>query len=282
VIVLHGGAWTLGNKSTASEISSILVKKGCVAVTPSYRLTTFSNQNIKTLLLIETIILFIVGYFSKSNQRGLILLLIIFFTLLLISYALSQPRKIIQHPTHVKDVVQVIKWTHANIQNFGGDPNNIFILGHSAGAHLAAIVSTNPMFLREEGMEIDIIKGTICLSGVFSDKRMKRSNVGAEILKTAFGIRDEYIDAFPIYHTQINSPPHLLLNAGVDYTLKRHTFDYANALREKGVYAKTNVYPETNHFNIRHKWGGDNNHILQDIVQFIYEVNELNLPNTLK
>jgi acetyl esterase/lipase len=271
IICLHGGAWSLGDKSTVSEISSILTDQKMVVVTPSYRLTTFGNKNIKTLMLIESVLLLMVGYFSKTSEQSFICLLVIFVTLIIMCYSVSKPRTIIKHPTHVRDIVQVIKWTLNNIEQFGGDPTNIFMLGHSAGAHLASLVSTNPMYLREFNMETSVIKGTICISGVFSDKRMKQSTVAKEILTNVFGTHDNYIDAFPIYHIQPNTPPHLLLNATIDYTLKRHTFDMINAFKEKGVYAASYVYPNTNHFNIRHYWYGKNRKVLNDIMKFIYD-----------
>lgn len=274
VIAIHGGSWFLGSKDIAEEMSSVLVRKGCVVVTPSYRLTTFSNQNIKTLMFFESILLLILAFFSRANQRGIIIILLTFFTLLIISYAISKPRQIIQHPTHANDVAEVVSWTVNNIEKFGGNKKRIFILGHSAGAHLASLVSLNPIYLQRVNLPLSTIKGCISISGVFSDKRMKQSRLGKEILKNAFGYHSTYINAFPIYHIQPTSIPHLLLNANIDYTLKRHTLDMMMSFREQGVYAKSKVYPNTNHFNIRHRWEDQNKAVLQDIMQFIYEVLE--------
>lgn len=51
------------------------------------------------------------------------------------------------HPAHVQDVAAAINWVYKNIQRYGGDPRRISLLGHSAGAHLVALVATNPTYL---------------------------------------------------------------------------------------------------------------------------------------
>ena len=174
---------------------------------------------------------------------------------------------------HANDVAEVISWTHRNVANVcpSADPAKIVLLGHSAGGHLASIVSTNHKYLRRVNLPLSVIKCTVCISGVFSDRRMQQSVLGSEILKNAFGDRKSYVDAFPIYHAQPTSPPHLLLNASVDYSLKRHTRDFFMALREQGVYVESHVYPMTTHFSIRHGWTGQNTAVLNDITAFIRE-----------
>lgn len=66
-----------------------------------------------------------------------------------VNYRLS-PR--VKHPAHVEDVAAAIAWVHANIGKFGGDATNVSLLGHSAGAHLVALVATNPRFLMRYGL----------------------------------------------------------------------------------------------------------------------------------
>ncbi len=61
-----------------------------------------------------------------------------------INYRLSPD---VVHPKHVQDVAAAINWVHQNISGYGGDQNHLFLLGHSAGAHLVALVSTNPTYL---------------------------------------------------------------------------------------------------------------------------------------
>ena len=82
----------------------------------------------------------------------------------IINYRLS-PK--VQHPAHIEDVAKAFAWTHKNIAKHGGDPNNIFICGHSAGGHLVALLGANDKYLKAENLEIKNIKGMIPMSGVY-------------------------------------------------------------------------------------------------------------------
>ena len=58
----------------------------------------------------------------------------------------------VMHPAHVQDVAAGIAWIHRNIGRYGGDPQRTFLLGHSAGAHLVALVATDPQYLAAHGL----------------------------------------------------------------------------------------------------------------------------------
>ena len=274
VIVLHGGAWFLGDKIIAKSMSENLALRGCVVVTPGYRLSNVSNDNVTSVMGVQSFLLLLIAVLATENARALLFLLVIFLNVLLLTYLISKPRQVIHHPVHANDVAEAVRWTVDNIAQHGGNPNHIVLLGHSAGGHLASLVSCNPKFLRRVDLPATAIKGTVCISGVFSDRRLMQTPIGHEILKNAFGNRKSYVDAFPIYHVQPNTPPHFLLNANLDYSLKRHTLDMFFALRARGIYVRSQVYPNTTHFNIRHRWEHENKRILLDIVQFIHEVVE--------
>src|SRR5436190_20458951 len=59
------------------------------------------------------------------------------------------------------DVAKAIRWAHDHAKEFGGNPNSIFVMGHSAGAHLAALVCTDDRYLNTEGLSLSIIKGCV-------------------------------------------------------------------------------------------------------------------------
>jgi hypothetical protein len=74
----------------------------------------------------------------------------------------------IRFPDHPKDLAKAIKWIHSNITPYGGDKEKLFLIGHSAGAHLVLLVSTNRSFLDQVGLSLKSIKGTCPLDcGVF-------------------------------------------------------------------------------------------------------------------
>ena len=67
-----------------------------------------------------------------------------------------------KHPTHIQDVAKAINWVEDNISNYGGNPSNIMLIGHSAGAHITALAVTNQNYLIDAGVNIYNIK-TACI-----------------------------------------------------------------------------------------------------------------------
>ena len=67
--------------------------------------------------------------------------------------------------TIIRDVAKAIRYTHDNIAKHGGDPKRIFVMGHSAGAQLAAIVCTDDRYLKAEGLPLTILKGCVPVDG---------------------------------------------------------------------------------------------------------------------
>jgi len=66
-----------------------------------------------------------------------------------------------RHPANVNDVAAAIAWVGSHIADYGGDPTRIVVMGHSAGAHLAALVATDPRPLRRAGASLAILRGAI-------------------------------------------------------------------------------------------------------------------------
>jgi len=74
-----------------------------------------------------------------------------------------------RHPANVDDVAAAIAWVHDHAAGHGIDPEAIFVMGHSAGAHLAALVATNPAPLRRAGKPLTVIKGAIAVDTLAYD-----------------------------------------------------------------------------------------------------------------
>ena len=67
--------------------------------------------------------------------------------------------------TIIRDVAKAIRWTHDHIAKHGGDPSRVYVMGHSAGAQLAAIVCTDDRYLKAEGLSLGILKGCVPVDG---------------------------------------------------------------------------------------------------------------------
>ena len=67
--------------------------------------------------------------------------------------------------TLTRDVAKSIRWVHDHIAEYGGDPKRLLIMGHSAGAQLAALLCTDERYLKEVGLSLAIIKGCVPVDG---------------------------------------------------------------------------------------------------------------------
>lgn len=88
------------------------------------------------------------------------------------------------------DLASAIAYARAHAAELGLDPNRIVLMGHSAGAHLAALVGTDPRYLEAAGMPIKAVRGIILLDGAGYDigKQMARlGNPVAPMYDAAFG-----------------------------------------------------------------------------------------------
>src|SRR5262245_41294645 len=67
--------------------------------------------------------------------------------------------------TIIRDVAKSIRWVHDHITEYGGDPNRLLVMGHSAGAQLAALICTDEKYLQDEGLSLSIVKGCVPVDG---------------------------------------------------------------------------------------------------------------------
>lgn len=73
------------------------------------------------------------------------------------------------HPVHVRDVARAVAWTLDNATTYGGDPRQVFLLGHSAGAHLVALVAVAREYLADQGHDPGTLAGVFPVDSVMYD-----------------------------------------------------------------------------------------------------------------
>jgi acetyl esterase/lipase len=110
----------------------------------------------------------------------------------------------VQHPEHVKDCARAFAWVHANIAKHGGDPDRLYVMGHSAGGHLAALLALDPKYLEELKVPRTALKGAIPMSGVYVIPALPATTRGfLKILPDAFGSDPEACrEASPATHVK--------------------------------------------------------------------------------
>jgi len=64
-----------------------------------------------------------------------------------------------------RDVATSLGWVYKHIAEYGGDPKRIFVMGHSAGAQLAALICTDDRYLKAEGVPFNVLKGCVPVDG---------------------------------------------------------------------------------------------------------------------
>jgi acetyl esterase/lipase len=141
------------------------------------------------------------------------------------------------------DVAKAILWVHSHAREYGGDPNSILVMGHSAGAHLAALVCTDNSYLKAEGLTLAILKGCVPIDTAAYDipKRLKDSGSAApNSFKAVFGETDDgHRDLSPATHVARakNIPPFLILHVADRPDSKSQSEHFANVLKEAKVAA---------------------------------------------
>jgi arylformamidase len=73
----------------------------------------------------------------------------------------------VRFPAPLDDTVAALAWVHQNIARYGGDPNRLFVGGHSAGAHLAALATLRRDLLETAGVPIQAIRGCVPVAGSY-------------------------------------------------------------------------------------------------------------------
>ncbi len=118
-----------------------------------------------------------------------------------------------KHPANVNDVALAIAKVHNEIAAKGGDPDRLFVMGHSAGAHLACLVATNSKPLEEAGKSLKILKGVISLDTNVYNLPVVVRDASAGLYTAVFGTDAEILkDASPQLHVEPDKsiPPFLI------------------------------------------------------------------------
>ena len=107
--------------------------------------------------------------------------------------------------TCIEDAAAAVAWVFKNIEQYGGDPDKIFISGHSAGGYLTMMVGLDKKWLQAEGIDADSIAGLIPFSG---------HTITHFTVRSEMGIPDKtpIIDGMaPLFHVRADAPPLLMI-----------------------------------------------------------------------
>jgi acetyl esterase/lipase len=147
-------------------------------------------------------------------------------------------------PAQIDDVAAAFAWTVQHLAEYGCSTNRIYVGGHSAGAHLAALLALNPKHLRTYNLAPSLIRGTIALSGVYD------LTVG-ERLASVFGHDpDQRRAASPVTYVKADAPPFLVTYCQWDYpTLPFQAREFHTALVHAGASSRLVYVPNESHIS---------------------------------
>lgn len=132
-------------------------------------------------------------------------------------------------PAFVHDAARAAAWAHAHAAAHGGDPDRLYLAGHSAGAQIAALLGTDPRYLRPHGIAPAQLAGVIGLAGPYDFEITGR-------FRQVFGAPAQWPDAMPIHFVDGDEPAFLLVHGSADRTVEsRDSSELAAALQAAGV-----------------------------------------------
>src|SRR5437870_3784028 len=187
--------------------------------------------------------------------------------------------------TLTRDVAKAIRWVHDHIAEYGGDPKRLLIMGHSAGAQLAALICTDERYLKEEGLSLAIIKGCVPVDGDTYDIPAM-----IEVAETRlrlhglpppkFGHRIKFGND-PAKHKDFSAVTHVAKGKGIPPFLILHVADHPDTsaqaerleavLKDAGIPVKRSAAKEPNHSKLNENLGLPDDPPTKALFEFVGE-----------
>jgi acetyl esterase/lipase len=148
----------------------------------------------------------------------------------------------VRFPTFVEDSARAVAWAQRHAREFGGDPDRLVLMGHSAGGHIAALLALNPTYLAAAGVRPHSIAGLIGLSGPYA------LAPDTATLHAIFGAPYTPSDWQPVHFADRTAPPTLLLHGADDEVVSSaHAEKLRDTLLSQGAEVETHLYPGRGH-----------------------------------
>lgn len=148
-------------------------------------------------------------------------------------------------PAWVEDAAQAVRWAHQNIHRFGGDSAQLYVVGHSSGAHSAVMLALDEHYLRDVGLPARAVRGFVSLAGPV-DTTWTDPDVQA-----LMGPRDAWPSTYPRTYIDGTESPLLFLHGSSDKTVSpSNSIRLAARISARGGCARAVVYPGVGHVEI--------------------------------
>jgi acetyl esterase/lipase len=168
-----------------------------------------------------------------------------------------------------RDIAKSLRWVHDHIGQYGGDPERILVMGHSAGAQLAALISIDDRYLKAEGLSLGIIKGCVPVDGDTYDvpaiiETAETRRRVHDLPQAKWGHREKFGND-PAKHRDYSAVNHVAKDKGIPPFLILHVADHPDtgaqaerleaALKSAGIPTKRFAARQTDHSKLNESLG---------------------------
>jgi acetyl esterase/lipase len=185
--------------------------------------------------------------------------------------------------TIVRDVAKALRWVHDHAAEFGGDPKRLLVMGHSAGAQLAALVCTDDRYLKAEGLSLEVVKGCVPVDGDTFDVPAIIATAEARwkahgLPPAKFGHREKFGND-PEKHKDFSAVTHVARGKGIPPFFVLHVAEHpdtsaqarrlGNVLKEAGVPVTVFGARETTHNKVNADLGKPDDAATKALFEFL-------------
>ncbi len=149
-------------------------------------------------------------------------------------------------PAFIQDAADAVRWTHDHIADYGGDPDRIALVGHSAGAYAVAMLALDNQWLTGVDLQPDTIKVAVGLSGPYDFLPFDEPRG-----KNALGAWPRPLETQPITFARSDAPPFMLVTGTNDKTVRpKNSRNLFKRLSSFGAVVVEKEYPDLGHEDI--------------------------------
>jgi acetyl esterase/lipase len=143
----------------------------------------------------------------------------------------------------MQDAARAAAWAAEHAAELGGDPERLYLMGHSAGAHIAALLALDGRYFASLLRPAPRVAGVVGLSGPYDFLPLREDDV-----RDMFGPPERYPASQPINYVTSDAPPMLLIHGAKDTMVSPlNSQSLAGSLAAQGVRATLKMYPRLMH-----------------------------------
>ena len=186
-------------------------------------------------------------------------------------------------PAQAEDLSSAIVWVRTNIAAYGGNPKKLFLLGHSSGATLVALVGSDARYLAKHGMKPSDLRGVMAMGSIMWDDELEqaiaqhgRDTIAQNFLRDPgnrmYGSFERYQDHWPVNHIHADLPPFLFLIAESEQEqppVLKTNVKFVEDARKFGNEADYKVFIGRKHFTMVRQLHQPGDAVFAVILEFI-------------